>query len=685
MRLILTISMLLLVYPALFAQPDGPTIQHNSRVVFRNGPTTLNPEWEPFYHGVASGDPLEDRVVIWTRVTPEIIDNSEVQVSWRVATDTRSTHVIKSGIYNTNAERDYTVKVDVTGLEPGKTYYYVFTAFGKNSLIGKTKTTPIGNQTTHLKFGVVSCSNYQAGYFTNYRHLAERNDLDAIIHLGDYIYEYADGAKGDSAIIAAHPLEPRNELVTLADYRARYSTYHLDTNLIRLHQQYPFITVWDDHESANNAYMGGAGNHNDSLDGSWAIRKAIAKQVYFEWMPIRDNSQEEVYRTIHYGNLMDLIMLDTRLEGREKQVLNIADSTLYDTARTILGAQQKAWLFHELSTSTTHWKIIGQQVMFSEFNIGWAAPALSGYTYESLESRFLDAWDGYPAERSQVINFIKKNEINNVVILTGDAHSSYAFDIVNNPVNITFQSLPILGSTPVYSTSSDYNPVTGAGSVAVEFVTPSITAANFVEQIGLAAAQQLQAQINTPIVPFPGINLGNPNPHMRYADLTQHGYYILDVKPDSVQANWYYSPILMPAQPEAFGAAYYTKSDTNHLEKANVPSAPKTIQDEPAPDQPLMTTAVHTRLEPRIFTILGVYPNPFKQINTLHYSLTQATQVHVGLYDINGKLVQMLVNQLMQPGIFTLQWNATNLPKGTYFYRIQVNHQLYSAKVLLIE
>jgi len=683
MKIIQLLFLFALVNNVLQAQQNGTTLLHNDRVSFRNDPSTFNPEWAPFFHGVASGDPLEDRVIIWTRVTPETQDGSPVQVTWRVATDTRFSNVVKSGTFTTNSSRDYTVKVDVAGLEAGKTYYYVFNAYNKNSLVGKTKTTPTGTQANHLKFGVVSCSNYQAGYFTNYRHLAARNDLDAVIHLGDYIYEYGEGRYGDTGVIKARPLEPKTEIVTLADYRTRYSTYRLDTNLVRAHQQHAFITVWDDHESANNSYKDGAENHTDSTEGSWATRKAIAKQVYFEWLPIRDNNQQEVYRTIKYGNLLDLILLDTRLKGRELQVTNVNDPRLQDTSRTILGAEQKTWFFNQLKNSSARWKLVGQQVTFSEFNVGWAALGQSTFTFDGLESTFLDFWDGYPAERTQVINYIKTNNINNVVILTGDVHASFAYDVADKPVNLSFQTLPVVGRAPLYSPSPTYNDTTGAGSVAVEFVTPSITSANFDENVGLAAAQGFQAQINKPITPFPGINLGNPNPHMKYNDLIQHGYYILDVKPDSAQANWYFAPILTPAQPETFAAAFHSKKDENHLRKSAAASAPKATQDQPAPNAPLMTTRVNSATKAQKFALLGLYPNPFNQVNTLHYSLSETAQMNVGLYDVTGKLVRTLLNQRMQPGIFTLQLNANGLAQGTYVYKIQIDETVYTAKVVL--
>lgn len=676
------ITLFLFACVLLQAQQIGTNLLHSDRVIARSNPNTFNPEWAPFYHGVASGDPLADRVIIWTRITPENIDGSFVEVKWRIATDVGLENIVKTGIFNTDASRDYTVKIDVTGLQANTTYYYEFEAYGKKSLIGRTKTTPTGNQSQHLKFAVVSCSNYQAGFFNVYQRIAERNDLDAVIHLGDYIYEYGDRGYGDSTIATLRPLEPATEILSLEDYRTRYSTYRLDTSLVRIHQQHPFITVWDDHESANDSYKDGAENHDEN-EGNWETRKSVAKQAYFEWLPIRDNDERSVYRKISYGNLMDLIMLDTRLEGREVQLQSVTDPELNDPDRTILGTTQKQWLLDQLSNSSARWKVIGQQVMFSELNVGWAALADTSFSYEALESTFLDIWDGYPAERTQLINFIKQSNIDNVVILTGDVHSAFAFDVVDNPVNVTFQTLPIVGQAPFY-TPNNYNATTGEGSIAVEFVTPSVTSANFDENIDLATAQTFQSQINKPIEPIPGlINLGNPNPHMKYADLIQHGYFLLDIKPDSTQANWYYSPILEVSQEEAFEAAFYTKNGSNHLQKATAASAPKSNQDAPAPSNPQMTTNTDNILKKEKFALLGVYPNPFAQLNTLHYSLSEPAQVNIRLFDAEGVLVRNLLNQKMQPGIFSFQLDATGLAQGIYFYKIQIDEKLYTAKIIL--
>ncbi len=661
-----------------------PTLVHHDKVAFRSDPGMVNADWAPFYHGVASGDPLEDRVIIWTRVTPNEMNSTPIDVAWRVATDPALTNVVQTGVFTTTAARDYTVKVDVTGLQPGQTYYYGFTALGRNSLTGRTKTTPVGNQVNHLKFGVVSCSNYQAGYFNAYKRLSERNDLDAIIHLGDYIYEYADRVYGDSLLFDQRMLHPENEIVTLAEYRTRYSTYRLDTALVRAHQQHPFIAVWDDHESANDAYTDGAQNHDPATEGSWEARKAVSKQVYFEWMPIRDTDRQSVYRLISYGQLLDLIMLDTRLEGRQEQISSIADPALQDTARTILGREQREWLLQQLSNSQARWKVIGQQVIVADLNVGWAALANPAFTFEGLESLFLDIWDGYPAERRAILNHIRQNQIDNVVILSGDFHSAFAFDVPDSPVNLNFQTVPGFGNLPVYTPTPTYNSQTGEGSIAVEFVTPSITSANFDENVGLAAAMGFQLQINSPIQPVPGINLGNPNPHMKFKDLIQHGYFILDVTPERAQADWFFGTISTVSNAETFGGAWLTEHQANRLRQASAPSAPKVLQDLPAPLNPPGLPSPATRLDAQRsnFVLLSVWPNPAQDTAHVHYSLTQKAKVRATLHSAKGGQVMRLVDTELQPGIYTLVVDVTQLPAGSYLCRFVVEGRAYTAKVV---
>ncbi|QJE96001.1 alkaline phosphatase D family protein [Luteolibacter luteus] len=525
-----------------------------------------DPELAPFYHGVASGDPLPDGFIIWTRVTPpgkpRATTNRRVPVKWTVATDPTLSQIVASGNTLTSGARDFTVKIDVRGLTAGQTYYYGFEAFGQQSLTGKTKTAPNG-PVDQLKFAVVSCSNYEWGYFSGYEQISRRTDIDAVIHVGDYIYEYPDNHSYSSEQIRdERVLFPHNETVTLKHYRTRYANYHLDPNLRRAHQQHPFIAIWDDHEFANNAWKGGAENHNPRKEGRWKTRKAAAIRAYLEWMPIRENGSS-IVRSLSYGPLMDLVLLDTRVEGRNIQIEDVNSPLLYSPDRTMLGATQKEWLKDELRSSTAKWKILGNQVIFSEFNIAYAAALDPLVTGDFLESQFLDIWDGYPAERAELVNFIETEDVENVVILTGDIHCSFAFEVAD----------PVLGNPA-------YDPATGAGAVAVEFVTPSLSAANFDEEMGEFFSGLLEDSINKP---FPPTGVNN-NPHMKFADLDRHGYLVLSVTEQQVQADYYYlEDILVPQTTEVWGAGMISASGSNHLVPASAPAPPKNVQDTPAP------------------------------------------------------------------------------------------------------
>lgn len=521
-----------------------------------------NPNLAPFYHGVASGDPLPDGVILWTRVTRKQNDDDRISVEWTVAMDPELGDIVASGNALAIEERDFTVKVDVRGLDPGQTYYYGFKALGRDSLTGKTKTAP-NAAVDQLKFAVVSCANYEWGYFSGYRRIAERADLDAVVHVGDYIYEYPDNDSYSSEEIRdERVLFPSGETVKLKHYRKRYATYRLDPNLRRAHQQHPFIVIWDDHEIANDAWRGGAENHQPKAEGPWKVRKAAAKRAFLEWMPIREDG-DQIYRTLSYGPLMDLILVDTRLEGRDKQIDDVTNPRLYDDERTMLGGPQKDWLKTQLANSDATWKIIANQVIFSEFNVGFAADFNPFISPDTVESLFLDIWDGYPAERHELVNFIARKGIENAVILTGDIHASFAFEVADPA-----------------SDNDSYDPETGEGAVAVEFVTPSLSAANFDEEAGGFFTDEFESDINSPDEDT-GIN---PNPHMKFADLDRHGYVVLSVAADQVQADYYYlKNILRPRTTEVWGAGFINAVGTHHLVPADAPAPSKAVLDTPAP------------------------------------------------------------------------------------------------------
>lgn len=274
-----------------------------------------------FTHGIASGDPLHDRVILWTRVIPGSGKNTDISGLWEIATTKSFDTIVSRGNFTTNSEKDYTVKVDASGLQANTHYYYRFSAQNITSPTGRTKTLPIG-KTSNIKFAVVSCSNYPQGYFNVYDEIAKR-DFDAVLHLGDYIYEYADGIYSNpKALEKGRKVKPTHEITNLEDYRMRYGLYRTDQDLQAVHQMHPFINVWDDHEISNDTWKEGAENHDED-EGPFNTRRRAAIQAFYEWIPIRENDKEltgEIYRTFNFGDLASLIMLDTRLIGRDEQL-----------------------------------------------------------------------------------------------------------------------------------------------------------------------------------------------------------------------------------------------------------------------------------------------------------------------------------------------------------------------------
>jgi alkaline phosphatase D len=463
-----------------------------------------DPSMAPFYHGVASGDPMSDRVILWTRVTPT--DSAAVvSVDWELSEEEKFDPVLKKGTLTTSAERDYTIKIDVSGLSPGKYYFYRFMALGRSSVTGRTKT--LSDNDDSLRFAIVSCSNWEFGYFNAYNGIAEK-ELDAIIHLGDYIYEYGVGQYGNKNVDRKHL--PDHETVTLSDYRTRYSQYHLDAALRRARQKHPFITIWDDHEVANDVYKDGAGNHQADQEGDFQLRKAAAQRAYYEWLPIREGGK--LYRSFSFGKLASLIMLDERLEGRTKQLETVADPALNDPQRSMLGSEQLAWFQEALKTSAATWKIIGNQVIFSDLDQSSAS---------AKRPRNLDSWDGYPAEKKKIADFIRKTNIQDVIFLAGDTHSSWAFEVVVDP-----DKRQDAFSTPF----------------AIELGTTSISSSNSNERTSDDTVKMKEAM------------LLKGNPHLKYTNHRDHGYLLLSLYPQRATAEWYYvDTLLKPDDRESLG------------------------------------------------------------------------------------------------------------------------------------
>ncbi|QGZ40211.1 alkaline phosphatase D [Pseudoduganella flava] len=490
-----------------------------------------------FAHGVASGDPLTDRVILWTRVTTAVADDMEV--GWVVAEDAGFAKTVASGTVVTGAARDYTVKVDATGLQAGRTYYYRFRCQGKESPVGRTKTLATGN-VTQAKFAVFSCSNYPAGYFNVYAEAAKLDDVDAGLHLGDYIYEYAaDGYASQNAANLGRVSQPSNEIITLTDYRRRYQQYRSDPDLQAVHAKMPFIAVWDDHELSNDTWREGAQNHDPATEGLWAARRQMAIQAYNEWMPIRlpdANKPDRIYRSFDFGNLLSLHMLDTRVIGRDKQLayasyvgsdksFNSAAFTadVANPARQLMGTEQTTWLQGQLAKSTATWQVLGQQVLMARMMLpapmvlgttGYAAyfaiaaKVQAGVALTAEEQQLLaapaipynlDAWDGYGAARETVLNMAKSLN-KNLVVLAGDTHNAWASDL------------------------ADVN----GQAVGVEFGVPSVTSPGFEEYFPTANPVTVASGMEQLIGP------------LQYAETASRGFVVLTVTPTESRAEYRY-------------------------------------------------------------------------------------------------------------------------------------------------
>lgn len=468
-------------------------------------PPLFNPDLAPFYFGVASGDPHPDGVILWTKVVPKTTGVQEVH--WELALDTAFTTIVQQGTAEARPESAYTVKVELKGLQPGTYYFYRFRLGQRHSPIGRTKTAPAG-EVDKLAVAVLSCMNYTSGYFNALEHLAHRKDIDVVLHLGDYIYEYGSG--GNRRKKFSRPHIPPHECVTLDDYRSRYAQYRLDPQLQEVHRLHPFIIIWDDHETANNAYATGAQNHDPRREGSWEARKAAAVKAWFEWMPTVDNPDGRIFRKFSFGTLADLWMLDERLEARSPQASGIDDPALVDTSRHMLGTRQRQWLLEGMRQSTARWKLIGNQVIFS--------PLHDSRVFSRNPTVRMDRWDGYPAERQKMFDFWYQHHIRNIVILTGDVHTAWAFELTADPLD-----------------PNVYDPRTGKGVIGAEFTTPSTTAFNFDEVVPRFITWEAKRRFKRK----------KHNPHLRFLDLNHHGYLTLTLTPDAARADWYFAKTIL--------------------------------------------------------------------------------------------------------------------------------------------
>ncbi|EHR1133904.1 alkaline phosphatase D family protein [Vibrio parahaemolyticus] len=494
-----------------------------------------------FVHGVASGDPTQTQVIIWTRVTTAA---SYVDVSWQVASDIEFLNVVQSGVFTTDTGRDFTVKVDVQNLNANSQYYYRFIVGEMMSEVGQTQTLP-EDGVDKASMAVVSCANYPAGYFHVYREILnqhEQSPFDVVLHLGDYIYEYGAGgyASEDAAALGREPSKG-TECITLDDYRKRYAQYRQDADLQALHAKLPMIAVWDDHELANDTWKNGAENHQDD-EGRFIDRRAAAAAAWTEWLPVRENtfSNMLIYRQFSFGNLVNLMMLDTRLVGRDKPLdyFSLSVPTMEaigglvaqsrSADRELLGTEQLAWLMNEFNTHDAKWNVLGQQVLMSRMELPSSVmtamfqlftsteekkteallavnTAITGYLADPSADPIslpynLDAWDGYYVEREKVYQLAKASS-GNFVCLAGDTHNAWASklkDVSNNPIG-------------------------------VEFATSSVSSPGLEEYLALDPVAIAQMEYTLPHLVS----------ELQWADIKQRGFMRVTFTADAAQSTWY--------------------------------------------------------------------------------------------------------------------------------------------------
>ncbi|MGH9225322.1 MAG: alkaline phosphatase D family protein [Acidimicrobiales bacterium] len=474
-----------------------------------------------FRHGVASGDPRPDGVVLWTRV-----EGAPSRFIWEIATDPAVTGVVAGGyLPPPAADTDWTVHVDVGGLDPATTYWYrFFWPDGPSSPIGRTRTLP-GPDATNVRFAMVSCAKYNAGFFNAYARIAERDDLDFVLHLGDYIYEAAQAPPPSQTPAAdiGREVDPLHECKTLEDYRRRYARYRLDPDVAALHLAHPLIATVDDHEFADGTWRDGSVEHHPDRDGPFARRRATAWRAHWEWLPFRPPDPadaETVYRTVPIGTLADLLLIDIRTHRDEPSA-----AAIDDPRRGMLGPAQREWLLGELARSQARWRLLANP---SPLAPTWS-DTLPAFTRQPLATVKLiapdgngpdpDQWDGYVPERDAVIAALPPD----TVVLAGDVHVSLAMEM----------------------------------PTAVEFVTASLTSQNVDDKMGWAPRTESLAIEAA---------YGEALPHVRWCELDSNGYVVVDVTPERVAAEWWHvDTVLRPSPHQTCAARWTVRHGTSRL------------------------------------------------------------------------------------------------------------------------
>jgi alkaline phosphatase D len=489
---------------------------------------------QPFLHGVASGDPTTDRVVIWTRVTTS---DEAVPVTWTLARDPELRDIVASGDATAEAEHDHAVHVDVNGLEPDSTYFYGFGAGGESSPVARTRTLP-ADGVERIRFAICSCAKFNAGYFNAYARIAERDDLHFLLHLGDYIYEASNiPAKGQTpGADIGRDFDPLGECRTVDEYRTRYSQYHRDPDVQAMHHALPVIATLDDHELADGAWAGGSDAHDPEQHGPWADRKEAAFQARWEWLPARPpdpSDPSRVFRQVSIGGLADIFLLDIR-SRRDQPAL---EPEMSNPSRSILGAEQRQWLFSALGESGASWRLLGSISILTRTWLDDAPEALATALLklklmdEDGEGPDEDQWDGYPAERQALLDRLAK--LDDVVVLSGDIHVSSAAEVRD-----------------------------GDSAVAIEITTPSLTSQNLDEKLGVEPRSEGILEAESEYM--------KRLDHVRWCEFAGHGYVVIHLDAERLRAEWWHvDGVLERLQGERMVAAFEVPRGETRLAPSN--------------------------------------------------------------------------------------------------------------------
>ena len=537
----------------------------------------------PFYWGVASGDPLPDGVILWAKVATILTPVVQTQ-TWEVSAESSFTNIIETGSVDALSTNDNCVRVEVSGLQPNTNYYYRFTdsQSGNTSQVGRTKTAPVGN-VDEITLAVASCSSIYSGYFNAYRNIANNDEVDLMVHLGDYIYDFVDA---DEQVRVPDP-SPTNPS-TLQEWRDRHAYYLLDPDLRLARQMHPWVVIWDNHDFGYVTEGGG--------------------QAFWEYLPRRDyhNDIEKIHRSYSFGNLLSLVMIDIE---KFRNIDEIAPGE-----SSVLSNDQRDWFIQELDASDAKWRIVGNQKMFG----GWYSEGIPQWLPIPNAGNVFDdgSWDGFMAERDTVLRFVEENEIDNLMIISGDVHMSFCMDLSRAPRD-----------------PFTYNGLTGEGALGVEFIPASISRGNFDESGVIEPIANIAADLS-----------GGINPHHQFTNFIDHGYGLLHVNQDTIRAEIRYCDKLQITDEETIGVEMLMLDGENHWHRSsNVNSIAELKSTNP----------------------ISIFPNPANETLNILFNQDSKYDYTLAVLDVQGRVVlsARLVGQKeialgvssLSPGAYVLQ------------------------------